>query len=155
MTSSRIAEGVGVAAGTSTAVAVSRVIVPLPDDHPFYAVIGRVAAEWSQLEHLLDIIIWDLSGVEHDAGACITAQMMGVGNRLQAIMALGERRSLSKKIPERVNSLTEKSFKPGEARNRIVHDTWYIKSVSRQLGQFRSMARKIGASGWLTSMRLT
>src|SRR5436190_450935 len=27
---------------------------PLPDDHPFYALVGRVASEWAHLEHIVD-----------------------------------------------------------------------------------------------------
>ena len=37
---------------------------PLPDNHPAYSLIGRVAAEWARLEHILDTIIWELAGLE-------------------------------------------------------------------------------------------
>jgi hypothetical protein len=36
---------------------------PLPEDHPFYALVGRVASEWAHLEHILDTTIWDLLGI--------------------------------------------------------------------------------------------
>jgi hypothetical protein len=52
-----------------------------PDDHPVYTLIGKVASKWSHLEHTLDLIIWDLAGIEPEKGACITAQMMGAANR--------------------------------------------------------------------------
>src|SRR5262245_35059281 len=30
----------------------------LPEEHPFYALVGRVASEWAHLEHILDTTIW-------------------------------------------------------------------------------------------------
>jgi hypothetical protein len=39
-----------------------------PNDHPLYATVGRVAAEWAELEHGLDQIIWRLSGTTSQLG---------------------------------------------------------------------------------------
>ena len=60
-----------------------RVHTNLPADHSFYAMVGRVASEWSNLEHTLDLIIWDLvsfraNGLGANVVACITSQIMGV-----------------------------------------------------------------------------
>ena len=44
-------------------------VCSLPDAHPFYALIGRVAAEWARLEHNLDLIIWDLLKSPEDAAS--------------------------------------------------------------------------------------
>ena len=59
-----------------------------PDGHEIYNLIGRVAAEWSHLEHILDRSIWKLAKVPGSRGACLTAQMMGVWPRFNAIDAL-------------------------------------------------------------------
>lgn len=115
---------------------------PLPQEHPFYATIGRVAAEWTRLEHILDLIIWELASIEPVIGAGITAQLLGAGNRFRSILALGTHRNLNEKVLERTRRLMRWSFDPGEARNRIVHDAWFIQPTSGQLGQFRSMAAK-------------
>ena len=55
---------------------------PLPEDHPFYALVGRVASEWAHLEHIIDLTIWKLLDVDDRLGACLTAQYPGVGHRL-------------------------------------------------------------------------
>ncbi len=36
---------------------------PLPDYHPFNAVIGHVVLEFARFEHILDMMIWHLSGI--------------------------------------------------------------------------------------------
>jgi hypothetical protein len=64
-----------------------------PDGHEIYNLIGRVAAEWSHLEHILDRSIWKLAKVPGSRGACLTAQMMGVWPRFNAIDALLKQRS--------------------------------------------------------------
>jgi hypothetical protein len=117
-------------------------VSPLPSDHPFYAVIGQVAAEWSMLEHILDFTIWDLSGMDHDIGACITAQMLGSTNRFRSIIALSKRKQLSDKIIKEATKLMRVSHDPGELRNRIVHDSWYSEEPPGGVKQFRAMAWK-------------
>jgi hypothetical protein len=42
----------------------------LPDDHPVYNLLGRLASDWSHVEHTLDTIIWALARIEPEAGAC-------------------------------------------------------------------------------------
>jgi hypothetical protein len=66
---------------------------PMTPDNPFYANIGRVASEWSHLEHTLDLIVWDLCDQQPRLTACITAQIMGVGGRCKAILSLGAPRT--------------------------------------------------------------
>jgi len=39
------------------------------------------------LKHALDLIVWDLSSVAPERGACITAQMLGATNRYKTIIA--------------------------------------------------------------------
>jgi hypothetical protein len=48
-----------------------------PPEHPIYSLIGQVAASWAHIDHLLDIMIWQLADVDAQAGACITAQIGG------------------------------------------------------------------------------
>jgi hypothetical protein len=52
-----------------------------------YKLIGRVAAEWSRLEHALDRIIWTLAGTLYLDGACITSQLLGATARYKVICA--------------------------------------------------------------------
>jgi hypothetical protein len=114
--------------------------VPLPHEHPFYALVGRVASEWSHLEHILDLTIWDLAGVKREAGACITSQIMGVGPRCKAIIALGFMNNVpDQPILKGFRELMSTSYGAADDRNRIVHDPWFLDQGSNQPGQFRRM----------------
>jgi hypothetical protein len=62
----------------------------LPENHPFYAIVGRVTSEMSHLEHVLDEIIWKLSGLNPALASCITFQLVGATPRFRAIIALGK-----------------------------------------------------------------
>src|SRR4051812_10953844 len=50
----KIVAATGYAAGIGTAVGVGAWLAPLPAEHSFYALVGRVASEWSHFEHILD-----------------------------------------------------------------------------------------------------
>lgn len=134
--------GTGMAAGTSSAAAVGTFFLQPPEDHPVYAVIGRIAAEWSQLEHMLDYIIWNLADLQPPMGSCITGQMMGVTPRFKAISALSMHRGLPSGLLDRLQSLSGKTFQVQERRNRIIHDAWYVEGVTNRTSQFRSKTPK-------------
>lgn len=127
-----------------------------PDDHAIYSFVGRVASEWARLEHFLDAIIWDLAELEHAAGACITAQMIGATPRYRTIIA---QLTLRTKADERwnkyigkINGLMNSTYDPQDRRNRIVHDPWYVtfergpgllsRMLSEKPAQFKSMPQK-------------
>jgi hypothetical protein len=115
---------------------------PLPAEHPLYATIGLVTAEWSQMEHILDLIIWELADVRHEIGSCITGQMMGHAPRFKAIQALALLTGLDKVLLDRIESLSNQTSGLAAERNRIVHDAWYFEHASGQLGQFKSPSHK-------------
>jgi hypothetical protein len=112
---------------------------PLPEDHIFYGMVGRVASEWAHLEHALDLIIWELAGGQQSALACITAQIMGVGPRCKAILALGTLRKLPSPLLKRVRTLMSDSYHVSDLRARWVHDAWYLEEGSGHAAQFKSM----------------
>jgi hypothetical protein len=121
-----------------------------PDDHKIYSFVGRVASDWAHVEHLFDEIIWRLGAQDEIKGACITAQMMGVYPRCKAIVALltaiGRRKSLDlKPLIDRTIELMNKASgptSPGDRRNRIVHDPWYVYTGVDQTAQFKAMPHK-------------
>ncbi len=113
---------------------------PLPKDHPFYAVVGRIASEWSHIEHILDMIIWELARIDPQAGACITSAIMGVGPRCRVILTLGAMRGLKEATLKRFKTLMSNSFGVAELRARVVHDPWYIEKSSEQPAQFKAMS---------------
>jgi hypothetical protein len=85
--------------------------------------------------------------VNAEAGACITAQILGAYNRFKAILALltlHERNSQMKTaaLTETAKKLMGKANLPGEQRNRHVHDPWYVFTGHDVPGQFKAMAHK-------------
>lgn len=113
-----------------------------PDDHPMYTAIGRVASEWAHLEHILDMVIWELAGLPQAQGSCITAQLNGHAPRFRAILALGKLKGLKQETIEAFEDLLNKTYGIAEKRARIVHDPWYQETGSGQTGQFKSFTFK-------------
>lgn len=116
-----------------------------PDDHPIYHFIGRVAAEWSRLEHALDRIIWALADTLSPKGACITSQLIGATPRYKVILAQLHLRKTDpefEKFVGCVKTLITKSYGPQDDRNRIIHDAWYLDADQNVPGQFRSWPHK-------------
>ena len=114
-----------------------------PPDHPIYSLVGRVASGWAHLEHTLDLIIWDLTRIEPESVACITAQINGVTPRYRAIVSLLKHRKTDtfNKLAEKMEELMRKTYDPTEQHNRIVHDPWYI-THEKLPAQFRAMPTK-------------
>ena len=103
------------------------ILGPLPENHPFYEKIGRVAASWARLEHTLDLMIWELAKGEQPAISCITSQIMGSSGRFRAIKALCELRHVSTAVATEINNLDRPIFQTSLKRNRLVHDAWYME----------------------------
>jgi hypothetical protein len=123
---------------------------PLPDDHPFYALVGRVAAEAARLDHILDVIIWELSGTNSVRASCVTAQITSSAGRCQAIAALATVQGLSLATVEDAISLKERLSGLLPKRNRIIHDAWFHEgsSTTGSTGQFVSYTvKKAGRRG--------
>jgi hypothetical protein len=115
---------------------------PLPDDHAVYTLVGRVSSDWSHLEHTLDLIIWELSGIAPEIGACITAQIMGPAPRFRIIITLLNRvnSDTATKLVKQFRELMNVTSDVGEERNRIIHDAWYLYTPTGQAAQFKSMS---------------
>ena len=113
-----------------------------PADHPIYSLVGRVASAWAHLEHALDLIIWDLSEIDPQRTACITAQMLGAGPRYKAVYSLLQQRNTDefRQLGEEAKELMNKTFDHSEKRNRIIHDPWYVTNAKP--AQFRAMPTK-------------
>jgi hypothetical protein len=119
---------------------VPTVFVSLPPEHPFYALIGRVAAEGARLEHTLDLIIWELAGIDHKIGSCITAQLTGSFGRFNAIEALAAATGFDKAMLRSIAKLAGKTNEVLKSRHRFVHDAWY--EGGERTGQFKSFLAK-------------
>lgn len=122
----------------------------LPDDHPAYALIGRVTAEWAELEHILDLITWDLSGVGAAVASCITGQFTNFGQRVDAILALATHKGMPVRLLKRFERLKNNMHEIAKTRNRYVHDAWYVEDGTGDLAQFQSVRPKRGRYGMAT-----
>jgi hypothetical protein len=137
----RIVSAGATLAGVGEAFFVAKVLTSLPSDHPFYAVIGRVAAEAARLEHTFDLIIWELSGVNHELGSCITGQLAGSYGRFNAIQALAAAKGCGQELLDEIETLANKSNNALRRRHRFVHDAWYTEGGAHA-GQFKSLIPK-------------
>jgi hypothetical protein len=128
----------------------------LPEDHPIYKEIGRIAARWAHVEHILDQIFWKLSGAPDEiTGSCITSRINGYRPRFEIIAALIKRRGLSGSEESallaclncshaQINNLADK-------RNRYIHGAWYLRDSDRKtgrLGQFNSFHKSENQFGF-------
>jgi hypothetical protein len=116
-------------------------------DHEIYSLVGRVASDWAHVEHTLDLIIWELARIKGDEGACITAQLTGVAPRCKTIIAqltlFGRTSHVdTQSAIKRTTDIMNKSSGPGDKRNRIVHDPWYVYTQSNATAQFKAMPPK-------------
>jgi hypothetical protein len=114
----------------------------LPDEHEFYATVGRVASEAAHLEHMLDLIIWEFFGAEQVKAACVTSQLFGPAPRFQAIISLCINSGLAEATVKQARKLLESSRGATDGRNRIVHDAWYVEDRSGGIAQFRVLPRQ-------------
>jgi hypothetical protein len=121
---------------------------PLPHDSPIHNLVGRIAANWSQVEHLLDLIIWQLARLDDPTGACLTGQIIGSFGRIYAIKALCIHRGLSVSVLDQVGILGKNLKGIQDRRNRILHDPWYFEIATQQTEQYKSMARDEFLSGF-------
>lgn len=119
-------------------------LTPLPSNHQVYTLVGRVASEWSRFEHTLDLIICDLANIEPEKGACITAQIMGAIPRFRVIITQLKHinTEASMALAKDFSDLMSRCHDVAEARNRLIHDTWYQYTASGDPGQFKSMPFK-------------
>jgi hypothetical protein len=119
-----------------------------PPEHQIYSLVGQVASNWAHIDHMLDILIWELADIDAEAGACITAQIAGTYGRFKSVIALltfHQRRTNKdlKSFIDKATELSNKANQPAEKRHRTVHDPWYSYPTSEdQTAQFRAMPQK-------------
>jgi hypothetical protein len=90
---------------------------------PHFILVGRVAAAWAALEHLINGTIWSLAEVSPHIGICMTSQFTTVQSRARALLSLFRWRGGDEALAKKVNKFLTNEVDPlGQERNRIVHD---------------------------------
>lgn len=113
-----------------------------PQDHPIYNWVGRIAAKLANLEHDLDKLIWKVSGVSEDVGACITGPLLGYSSKFLVLIALLKQLNFKEGIIKRAMQLNQDADTQAEERNRCIHDVWLLETSSKTLHQRKSVTRK-------------
>ena len=91
-----------------------------------YAAIGRVAAAWAYFETIIDSSSIQLAGLLEDTGICFTANIMGVGRKLDTFIALARLNGISKKLTADLHKFAEDARGLGTQRDRVAHDAWFF-----------------------------
>lgn len=98
----------------------------IPDKH--YAAIGKVVDTWADLEHEVDLAIWGALGEEQSLYACVTAQLISVLPKLDALASILDRLGAQKKTIKLVTAFHGSIGGLVKHRNRAIHDPrviWY------------------------------
>jgi hypothetical protein len=107
-----------------------------------FAAIGKVADAWATLEFIINKAIWELMNVEQKTGACVTAQIISIQPRLNALISLVTLNGGKQSLINDLNKFAEKAGNLSRQRNRIVHDPWFVQGNTTKTHQFVSTADK-------------
>ena len=91
-----------------------------------YEAIGRVVVNWSFLESTVDTWSMNLTKISVRQGLCFTAQISGIGRKLDAFIALARLRKLPENLVKELEKFSQSAQGQAERRNRIVHDSWFF-----------------------------
>jgi hypothetical protein len=89
--------------------------------------LGKVSNEFSLLEYYVNQTIWALAHVKPTLGACITAQIIPIAGRMDALETLAVARGISDNLVDEIRSFAGKAKGLGQERNRALHDTWAVE----------------------------
>jgi hypothetical protein len=84
--------------------------------------VGNVSLLWSNLDLRMNNAIWELANLSPSAGACLTSQFLGTGQRVQCLMALFKLRHAPKTLIDEFNSLAGEIESAGRKRNKLLQE---------------------------------
>jgi hypothetical protein len=93
---------------------------------PYLTRVGRITVLWFHLELSINEAIWELANTAVGPGACITTQIIALGSRTRALIALVSYRHGDKDLIKNLNIFSDNAEGLARQRNRYVHDTAYI-----------------------------
>lgn len=137
-----ISMGANIQLGEISMTATATVHSPIPDEHPYFAKIGRVIARMAQFDHVIDIIIWDLTGLDSENASAITSPYQTQKQRFAGLRSHLEARGLLIAFETAVQALQDKARAAARRRNRITHDPWYI-NMSGDAARLQSQSRHL------------
>jgi hypothetical protein len=112
----------------------------LPNSH--FAAIGKVVDAWATLEFFINKSIWELMNVEQKTGACVTAQIGSIQQRMKALTSLIALYGGDEALIKDLNRFADSAAGLARQRNRVAHDPWWIQEKTNIVNQFVSTAEK-------------
>jgi hypothetical protein len=122
---------------------------PLPSGHQIFSLVGETSSEFARLEHILDTVIWKLAGTEPALTACVTAQLIGIRPRCLTITALCVFYELPNAIIKKIATFSGRTSPVSDARNRLIHDPWFLQEKNSGSLQFRAMPKEQRIYGYV------
>jgi hypothetical protein len=107
-----------------------------------YAAIGRVAANWSYFEAVVDHCSIRLARTNKRTGIIFTSQISGIVRKMDAYISLARLRKLPLGTVGDLCKNADTSRGLSERRNRIVHDVWYFYHPASP-ERFEASARRL------------
>jgi hypothetical protein len=104
--------------------------------------VGRIAIGWANLEFVINQAIWELANVEAAAGACMTAQIISIGPRMNALTSLVDFRNGGADILKSLNKLAGDIDGLARQRNRFIHDYVALKENTGEFQRVEVTARR-------------
>jgi hypothetical protein len=95
-------------------------------DTEHYAALGSVAAFWALFEAIVDRHTHALVGLPHQRGVCLTAQLAGIGRKLDAYIALATLIDIPPDLAKALRKFADDSASLAEQRNRCIHVVWIM-----------------------------
>ncbi len=108
-----------------------------------YGAVGMIASVWSALERAIDTSLWIMSGVDPDAGKCLTSQIQSVRAKLITLETLVHLRGGDEKCIKAIRKFQNECEDPSRKRNRIIHNPIYGHSESSIVLGIISADRKL------------
>ncbi|MGC1301218.1 MAG: hypothetical protein WA840_02485 [Caulobacteraceae bacterium] len=110
---------------------------PIPDDHPYFSLIGRVTARWAMLETVLDYCIWKADGRDNATASTETATLIGASPRFALLKKKLQAKEQLPRYEAAITALASSVDACRRGRNRVTHDAWYIgeNGIAQQLRQ--------------------
>lgn len=114
----------------------------VPENSPdtFYAAVGRVAAEWSRIEDLMDSAIVSLMQAKEEFTLPLVSSM-SINNKIGTFRELVELHKFSKETRTKTQKILKEIDALRMERNKILHGDWTLVSI---------LAGPIGVSGRYT-----
>lgn len=105
------------------------------------AAVLRGISAYARLEHQVDELIWKLAEIEPEIGACLTAQIVSIAPRMDALITLAYAQHVSEECLTRLNKFKARIGGLSNERNRLAHDPWFSGFQTDKLFRLEKTAR--------------